>query len=71
MTSLAFKLGARSGPHRDVHIYIGPAPGQRSHAGTLRVYSEELPDVIEALQTAGFDKVVETHALLLPPQEGR
>lgn len=67
MTSFAYKVGSPRGNYRDVHIYIGPVPGQRARSGSLVVLIEDIPDLMEMLDSAGFDRVAPTPDLIAPP----
>lgn len=67
MASFAYKVGEASGMHQDLHIYVGQVPGQRARAGVLRVRHDELPDLLDALEMAGFEKVRPPASLVAPP----
>lgn len=65
--SFAYKVGSVRGIYRDVHIYIGPIPGQRARVGSLTVGVEDVPDLMEVLDSAGFDRITPTPDLVAPP----
>ena len=66
MSEFAVKLGRTQGAHAEVRIYAGDTPGQRAYAGVLVFRHESAHRFVDALVSAGFDRVADVSTLLDP-----